>query len=101
MSTENTEFLYLGMKALEDLHGLLKQKEAENEALKRFAREVIQAMREGGIDGFGIQELAVKHGLIEAAVATEADAEASDFVTRGNEIFRFVEWMHVKEPEEG
>ena len=64
------------------------------EALKGFARDVIQAMwDDGDVDGCDIQELAVKYGMIEQTVATEADAEVHDHVTPGDPFFRFVDWM--------
>jgi len=67
MSTENEVFLHLSVNALEGMRGLLKQTEAENKALKGFARAVIQGMWDGGVDGSNIQDLAVKHGLIEGS----------------------------------
>lgn len=67
---------------------------AENGRLKSFAREVIEAMWEGDIDGSDIQELAVKHGLIFETVATAEDiAIRRDYVEIGDSWFRYTDWM--------
>ena len=65
----------------------------DHDALKAFARDIIQGMWDGGIAGSDVQELAVKHGLIESCVATEEDAHNNSDIVKGDFIFRYVDWM--------
>ena len=37
---------------------------AERDALRRFAREIMDAWPDGGIEGADLQAIAVKHGLL-------------------------------------
>ena len=67
--------------------------ENHEEALKGFARDVIQTMWDGCVDGCDVQNLADKYGLIEQTIATEADAEVHDHVTPGDPFFRFSDWL--------
>ena len=69
--------------------------QAENKRLKEFARKVIRAECWGYVplDGFEIQELAEKSGLIQEHVATESDVdEESDFEV-GDIIYKFTDFM--------
>jgi hypothetical protein len=50
-------------------------------------------MWDGGIDDCDVQELAIKHELIEPVIATEEDAHNNDDITAGDEIFRYAEWL--------
>ena len=66
----------------------------ENERLKAFAREVIDAMWEGGVDGGDVQEWAVKHGLIFETVATVENVTLRrDYVDVGDPWFKYTDWM--------
>ncbi len=70
----------------------------ENEKLRAFAREVMAAWPEGGIEGDDLQEIAVKHGLLAPEIRHEPCGEwcqcngiggyGSDDWQRGVECYR-------------
>jgi len=64
----------------------------ENELLKEFAHSVIKQECWGyDMDGFEIQELAIKLNLLEPHIATESDVdEESDFEV-GDKIYKFTD----------
>ena len=70
----------------------LRVLEAQNQLLKDFARFVIKQECWGyDMDGFEIQELAEKLGLIKEHIATEEDVdEFTDFEV-GDKIYKFTD----------
>ena len=74
---------------------LVEKIKDENKQLKEFARKTIQAECWGCVplDGFEIQDLAEKLGLIQEHGATESDVdEESDFEV-GDIIYKFTDFM--------
>ena len=75
----------------------LKARVKELEAAKSFAREIINAMWEGGccdIDGGDVQEWATKHGLIVETVATADDIKGTNYYAEvGDPWFKYADWM--------
>lgn len=76
----------------------IKSLQSQLHPLKEFVHKVIQAECWGDVplDGFEIQELAEKLGLIESRFATEEDeTEFSDFVA-GDKIFTYSDILKEK-----
>ena len=69
------------------------QLQAKNEALKKFAREIIQdyCWNLGDPDGGSIQELAEKLGLITPYTVTVEDCDEWSDYDEGDTIYKFAE----------
>ena len=78
----------------------IEQLHAENKLLKDFAQKVIQQECWGyDVDGFEIQGLAEKLGLIKEHVATEEDVdEFTDFEV-GDKIYKFTDVLKGQDNE--
>ncbi len=48
---------------------------AEVEALRAFAKEVMETWPDGGVDGDDLQESAIKHGMLEPLTRTQPCGE--------------------------
>ena len=70
----------------------------ETEALKEFARQVIKVECWGcdPLDGFEIQELAEKLGLIQEHIATELDVDEESEFEVGDPIYKFTDILKGK-----
>ena len=67
---------------------------SENAKLKAFARLMIEEMFDGhDVEGFDIQDMAERNGLIVPRVATEDDVEAGIECEVGDTIYQFADWM--------
>jgi len=58
-----------------DLCKDLMRAEAELAALKGFARDVMEAWPDGGVDGGELQDIALRHGLLEPSVPTQEERD--------------------------
>ncbi len=79
-------------KMLIDCCDYADQLEAENEKLKKFAREIIKdyCWNHGDPDGGDVQDLAENLGLIKSRIATEKDVDPEwDDYEVGDTIFVF------------
>lgn len=58
---------------------------AENETLLAFARDIMKAWPEGGIDGFELQDVATAHGLLVSELRHDycgEDCDCAEYYTR-------------------
>ena len=71
---------------------------SEFEALRAFARDIIDSLWEGAgtdLDGAEVQEAAVKHGLITETIATAEDLAGSNYPGDvGEPWFKYADWMN-------
>ena len=91
---------YIHSDSLVGMRERLRVLEAQNQLLKEFAHSVIKQECWGyDMDGFEIQELAIKLNLLEPHIATESDVdEESDFEV-GDKIYKFTDVLKGQDNE--